>query len=101
MTMLQRAGHSNNAGGFSADLQRTPSTLPQSTLPIPVGKPTPKTWSTPAEEESIFRAYYDIGPERTDEDFRRVYDAMMTQLTPHLDEYVDIDLPIVDSGGDW
>ncbi|SRR6266704_2791881 len=52
-------------------------------------------------EEPLIRHYYDIGPERTDADFRKEYDALMAQLAPHLHEYVDIDLPIVDSGGDW
>ncbi len=52
-------------------------------------------------EDPFIRRYYDIGPERTDADFRREYDALMGRLAPHLHEYVDIDLPIVDSGGDW
>jgi hypothetical protein len=45
--------------------------------------------------------YYDIVPERTHEDFQRGYQARMDRVKNRLHEYVDIDLPIVEDGGDW
>ncbi|SRR6266567_6769556 len=58
------------------------------------------TWPTPVEETS-FRAYYDIVPERTTEDFLAGYQARLARVKGRFREYVDIDLPIVDDGGDW
>ena len=53
------------------------------------------------DEEAFIGTHYDIEPDRTDEDFLRDYEALMAPLEPHLHEFVDIDLPIVDEGGDW
>jgi hypothetical protein len=53
------------------------------------------------DEQALISTYYDVEPGRTEEDFLRDYEALMAPLRPHLHEFVDIDLPIVDEGGDW
>lgn len=45
--------------------------------------------------------YYDIVPARTHEDFQKGYRARMDRVKNRFHEYVDIDLPIVEDGGDW
>jgi hypothetical protein len=45
--------------------------------------------------------HFDIVPERTHEDFQRSYQTRMARVKDRLQEYVDIDLPIVEDGGDW
>lgn len=47
------------------------------------------------------RLYYDIVPERTHEDFQRGYRARMDQVKDQLQNFVDIDMPLVDDEGDW
>lgn len=101
MTTLQRAGYTAKEIAVGPLSQTTPSTFPRSTITVSLGKTISETWSTPGEEGASIGSYYNVGPERTNADLRKEYDAWMAQLTPQLHEYVDIDLPIVDSGGDW
>jgi hypothetical protein len=54
-----------------------------------------------SDEQAFIRAYYDIVPERTHEDFQAGYKARMDRVKNQLHEYVDIDLPIVEDGVDW
>jgi len=56
------------------------------------------TWPTPVEETS-FRTHYELVPKRTIAELARAYEARMARL-PHK-RYVDIDLPMMDDGGDW
>lgn len=60
----------------------------------------PQKHDKPADEIQTL-SYYDIVPERTTEFFLRDYETRMNRVKHQLHEYVDIDLPIVDDGGDW
>ncbi len=60
----------------------------------------PQKHDEPADEIQAL-SYYDIVPERTTEFFLRDYETRLNRVKHQLHEYVDIDLPIVDDGGDW
>ncbi|HWS85284.1 MAG TPA: hypothetical protein VN207_13600 [Ktedonobacteraceae bacterium] len=53
------------------------------------------------EKDDRSNASYDIVPERTHQDFQRGYRARKNHVKDRLHEYVDIDLPIIEDGGDW
>jgi len=65
-----------------------------------VTKPMLTIWSTPVEETSI-RTYYDIGPEKTHESLSRGYTARLARAMAHYGDKIDIDIPVIDDGGDW
>ena len=52
-------------------------------------------------DDAFDTLFYDIVPERTHEDFQKGYQARMDRVKNRLSEYVDVDLPIVEDGGDW
>ncbi len=50
-------------------------------------------------EDYIIRTHYDIVPKRTIDDFLRAYQEDMARHPRR--QYVDVDLPLMDDGGDW
>ncbi|SRR5216684_3793899 len=62
------------------------------------------TASAVAEAESIIeenwiRSHYELVPKRTIADLAKAYEARVARQ-PHK-KYIDVDLPMVDDGGDW
>lgn len=63
--------------------------------------PTPSTRYVDPKEEALIMSCYDIVPERTTEDSLRDFEVRMARVRNQLHEYVDIDIPFSDDGGDW
>jgi hypothetical protein len=59
-----------------------------------------------AEAEAILnekwiRAHYEIGPEKTHEDLSRGYKARFARASSRFSDKIDIDVPIINDGGNW
>lgn len=84
---------------FGTMQSSTDHVLPTSSIAIPASVVI-------AEAEAIIhdayiRAYYDIGPEKTHESLSRGYAARLAQAKARYGDKIDIDVPIINDGGDW